>query len=598
MGHDNDPPLPEALHIVLVGFGHAGRIHLKAYEACSERGAVTAIVEHNPERAAQAESLCPGIAVFRSLGAALEQQHGTDVIDFCVPAKANLELVRSALDYGVRKFLIEKPLGWDVDSTNQLVTMLEDCEVVYLDTYVASAGVRRVLEQIRELGARPQRVSVVFHKNRVADSRVSRGFDDDAVPNAWMIEGPHMLSIAQQVAGEISRIAEASTFDMGLEDDRVLPDHGGGHALLEHRNGAFTSLDLSLCSDRNERFTDVELENGARLHAALPTSKSPNQCSRLVTVYPSGRRDEAVVGDRPLEACVQNAIRYLAGDPVRVSRLADGLAFCSLIEQMTEKKQFWQAVPKQWKHFGPPLRPCRQDIEIMESAVARWMAATGADGCNALLCGVTPEIASMAWPDSTRLWAVEKSRAMIDEVWPEISEGKQALQADWRTLPFQDDSFDIVIGDGCFTSLAYPRVQAQFLDVLRRVLRPDGWLIMRFFVQQERPESPAAVFGDLDRIGSFHVLKWRLAMALQKSARDGVVVNDIWEAWRTAGVTTPWPPAAVGTIDTYRGSNHVLTFTSLEQIRALMSPSFREISYTEPSYELGDRCPILVYSQQ
>jgi hypothetical protein len=341
------------------------------------------------------------------------------------------------LGFGVRKFLIEKPLGWDVDSTNALVAILGDCEVVYLDTYVASTGVRRLLDAMTEFNAPPARVSVVFHKNRVADSRVNRGFDDDAVPNAWMIEGPHMLSIAQLVAGDISRIAEASTFDMELEDDRILPEHGGGHALLEHESGAITSLDLSLCSDRNERFIDVELLNGVRLHVALPASKSPEQCSRLVTVSPSGQREEAVIADRPMEACVQNAIRYLAGDPVRVSHLSDGLAFCGLIEGMTEKKQFWQAAPKQWKHFGPPLRPCRQDIEIMETAVAQWRAETCAEQCNALLCGVTPEIASMGWPDGTRLWAVEKSRAMIDEVWPAAGpDCRQAMQADWMSLPF------------------------------------------------------------------------------------------------------------------------------------------------------------------
>jgi hypothetical protein len=121
---------------------------------------------------------------------------------------------------------------------------------------------------------------------------------------------------------------------------------------------------------------------------------------------------------------------------------------------------------------------------------------------------------------------------------------------------------------------------------------------MRFFVQKDRPESQEAVFMDVDRIGNFHVMKWRLAMALQKSANDGVIVDDIWNAWKQADITTPWPAAAVDTIDTYRGSSHVLTFTNLAQIRTLMSPAFKELSYTEPAYELGDRCPILVYAQR
>jgi hypothetical protein len=117
-------------------------------------------------------------------------------------------------------------------------------------------------------------------------------------------------------------------------------------------------------------------------------------------------------------------------------------------------------------------------------------------------------------------------------------------------------------------------------------------------VQKDEPESPAAVFGDLiaGGIESFHAFKWRLAMSLQNSAREGVRVDKIWDAWNEAGISTDWPSQTVETIDTYRGSDHRLTFTNMHEIRDLHSPLFEERAYIEPEYELGERCPILVYS--
>ena len=585
--------------VVIVGFGHAGRIHRRAYDALAEICCVSAVVESNPDRHGEIEASLPGMDVYQELGEALEELGGDIIIDFCVPAKINLELVETALGFGVRKFLIEKPLGWDVASTNTLVSKLHGSEVVYLDTYQASNGVKQLLKRIEEQGSAPKRVDIFFHKNRISDSLSNRGFIHDAVPSAWMIEGPHMLSISRQIAGEIAKVSDASTFDMHTGNGQVLPEHGGGHALLEHENGAVTHLDLSLCSDRNERRIGVQLQNDVRIIVDLPPSKTPDQYSVLEVVNPSGERDVVCLEDRPMENCVKNAIRHLAGEDVAVSGLSDGLAVCAIVESMTETKHFWQSAPKQWKHFGPPLRPCPEDIKVMENHVAQWMDESSADSCNVLLCGVTPEIVEMRWPAGTRLWAVEKSRAMIEEVWPaKESETKLPLQAEWTGLPFGENSFDIVIGDGCFTSLEYPRLQLVFLESLRRVLRCSGLLIMRFFVQRDQPERPDDIFRDLleNRIGSFHAMKWRLAMSLQASASEGVRVDDIWKVWDEAGIKTNWPAQAVNTIDTYKGSDHRLIFTSLREIRELLSDSFEELAYSQPGYELGERCPIFVYS--
>jgi predicted dehydrogenase len=120
--------------VVIVGYGHAGSIHGKAYEGLGHRCVVSAVVEPNPDRLAEIESSLPGVKIYQELGAALKELGGEVIIDFCVPAKINLELVEIALSRGVNKIMIEEPLGWDVSSTNALVSKLDGCEVVYLDT--------------------------------------------------------------------------------------------------------------------------------------------------------------------------------------------------------------------------------------------------------------------------------------------------------------------------------------------------------------------------------------------------------------------------------------------------------------------------------
>jgi hypothetical protein len=138
------------------------------------------------------------------------------------------------------------------------------------------------------------------------------------------------------------------------------------------------------------------------------------------------------------------------------------------------------------------------------------------------------------------VWAVEKSLAMIREVWPAgASPLKQAVQGEWTCLPFSPDSFDIVIGDGCLTSLKYPQQQAHFLQALRTVLRSKGMMIMRHFVQADEPERPETVFADLreGHIGSFHAFKWRLAMPC-RNPPEGVAMrggNGPMQKWQPPG---------------------------------------------------------------
>jgi hypothetical protein len=221
-----------------------------------------------------------------------------------------------------------------------------------------------------------------------------------------------------------------------------------------------------------------------------------------------------------------------------------------------------------------------------------------------MLLGVTPEIALMHWPPPTRVVAVDRSHTMIRKVWPGGPLGHAAVCADWSMLPLRNGSQDIVAGDACFSSLAYPGEYSALVREIRRVIATRGVVVMRFFVRPEMREQPERVFDHLrqGRIGNFNVFKWRLAMALHGSLDQGVRLSDIWEAWHAA-VPNPallarelgWPLDAVTAIDAYRGNDTRYTFPTLAEARTTMSAGFRETGAFTPPYELGDRCPTLTF---
>lgn len=258
----------------------------------------------------------------------------------------------------------------------------------------------------------------------------------------------------------------------------------------------------------------------------------------------------------------------------------------------------WQQHAAQWRNLGPPLRPSPADVAIFEE-----VAAGGGATPRALLLGVTPELALMRWPAGTRLLAIDRCPGMISLVWP--GHGRPdtlAVLGNWLSPPLAAGALDLVVGDGCFTILSWPEGYRQVAAALREIMAPGGLLALRFFVRPERPESLARVRADLraGRIGSFHACKWRLAMALHgPDGAGGVRLADIWQAWRETDFIPPgWSPAAVATIDNYRGVATRYSFPTLAEVRQAFQGLFREEACRHGDYELAERCPLLVFRPQ
>lgn len=242
------------------------------------------------------------------------------------------------------------------------------------------------------------------------------------------------------------------------------------------------------------------------------------------------------------------------------------------------------------------MRPAGEDLDIVTQALAGQQHVK-----NALVLGVTPDYAGLAWPAGTQLFALDRTFPMIGLVWPRAA-GPVAC-GDWQKMPLARASIDVALGDGCATTLAYPEGCRAFFAELRRVLSPSGLLVLRCFVRPDEPEAPAAVFEALraKRIGSFHYFKWRLVTSLQASPEEGVRLGAVWERWKqevpdaeALAREQGWPADLVQGIDAYRDVAARYSFPTLDEMKRVLAPGFRLRACRFAGYELAERFPTLL----
>ena len=265
----------------------------------------------------------------------------------------------------------------------------------------------------------------------------------------------------------------------------------------------------------------------------------------------------------------------------------------------------WKKYPKFWDYVGEPLRPSVKDINFLKKELLPRLESISSKLKQVVILGVTPELATLPWSKNTEIIAVDNSPDMIREVWPQkqVSRGK-AVVGNWLELPLEDNSSDMILGDGCFVLLNYCDAYPKLLSEVFRVLKKDGLFAIRFFLSPSQSESVATVFEYLrtKSIGNFNIFKWRLAMALQESVEEGILMNNVWETWKKE-ISEPekllqdlnWPIEMLSTIDIYENSSNIYTFPTLYEVRNLFSAQFIELSCYFPDYELGERCPTMIF---
>jgi SAM-dependent methyltransferase len=253
----------------------------------------------------------------------------------------------------------------------------------------------------------------------------------------------------------------------------------------------------------------------------------------------------------------------------------------------------WSEYHAKWSRLGPPLRPHANVVAGMQRVLARHSGPT-------LLLGVTPELADVG----ASVTAVDRNPGMIRGIWPGDSATRRALTADWLDLPLEPNSFVAAVGDGSLNALTHPDGYQRLHAELARVLKPGARLVLRVFRRPDDCEALTDVCADAraGRIASFHAFKWRFAMALTaKGMSSNIAVKAIHRAFvaefpdRTElARSTGWDPSDIETIDVYRESDEIYSFPTGSELLSVPAPFIDAHFEDAGSYELAERCPLLV----
>ena len=262
----------------------------------------------------------------------------------------------------------------------------------------------------------------------------------------------------------------------------------------------------------------------------------------------------------------------------------------------------WPVVASTWRLIGPPLRPAREDLDIVNDAVAEWTEAA-THPVRALILGVTPELYHLPWPDGAVVRAVDRTEQMIEEVWP--GDRADVVVGDWAGMDWPPSSFDIVLCDGGWHLLT-PDGQARLAATLAAAIAPRGRFITRLFTPPARPETPDAVIAALmsGQIPDLNCLKLRLGHALMDSASAGIELGHVWAFlrnecgdWVSLAEKLGWELEHLTAIDAYRGSAARYHFVTTEQFESTVCApptGFAIRSIHTPNYAMGTQCPTVV----
>ncbi|MBL8905190.1 MAG: class I SAM-dependent methyltransferase [Rhizobiales bacterium] len=258
---------------------------------------------------------------------------------------------------------------------------------------------------------------------------------------------------------------------------------------------------------------------------------------------------------------------------------------------MSGPSDHWQTYHRRWSGLEAPLRP---NSEIR----ARIVDLVGSGSDRVLLLGVTPELAL----SFENVVAVDKSAAMIANIWPGDGAKRRAIQADWLELDGSLGRFTAAIGDGSGNVLSHPGEIRQLLLTVREHLEPGGRFVCRLYARPEKPWSWQELLDEAAGRATvnFHAFKWKIAMRIAADGGAAVPVTRIHEQFERhfpdrekLAAVTGWDRSVIDMIDTYRGSSAVYCFPTRAEFLDCLPSGFRGIGF-HPSgtYDLAEDCPI------
>jgi hypothetical protein len=258
---------------------------------------------------------------------------------------------------------------------------------------------------------------------------------------------------------------------------------------------------------------------------------------------------------------------------------------------MTTQSGHWHTYHTRWAGLRAPLRPTSETVEKIVGLV-------GKRDRRILLLGVTPELAEAF----TTVVAIDKSAAMIENIWPGNTPSKIASEGDWLALDASLGSFSAIIGDGSCNAVTYPVALRRLLEQVCDHLERHGRFACRIY---ERPDiippiSSIVAEARQPAARNFHAFKWLLAMHIAEDTEPSVPVELILNTFNEhfpdrdrLAEQSGWPRADIDTIDAYRNSPAVYCFPNRTEILAMIPRGLvDEHFHPSGTYDLAECCPI------
>lgn len=258
---------------------------------------------------------------------------------------------------------------------------------------------------------------------------------------------------------------------------------------------------------------------------------------------------------------------------------------------------YWNNHAKLWNLIGSPLRPNHEDIAILKHYIESLDLQSKKSKC--LLLGVTPEIVHLLQKLHMDFYAVDFSAEMVLTL-RDNHLSSQYIIGDWLNMPFINASFDLIIGDGCFTAVGNSNNIKKLLNESFRLLKKNGVLINRWFTAPDTQENIQDVLNTPEN--NFHAFKWRMAMSLQYNFTQGVVLDALWKIFEENKNELlnkkKWQHLEFSTIDSYKSIFTSYAFPSIAELRNLVSDNFDIDDIKHASYHLHERCPIILLKKK
>lgn len=166
-------------------------------------------------------------------------------------------------------------------------------------------------------------------------------------------------------------------------------------------------------------------------------------------------------------------------------------------------KQTWDKLAKEWSVQTPPWRPTVKELCIYEEKISRAVAKKKKP--KALVLGATPELRDICAKLKIDTYIADINPNMVrgmNELL-EISPGLEPVEiCNWLELPYEDESFDVVLCDHGIQHITYDDWD-RFLREVRRVIKKQGYFVNSVFSLSESEKISVGKVVDIYRNNLF-----------------------------------------------------------------------------------------------